>query len=66
MGKLIKLFVVGLIITLISVVVLIWGVNSGSVDTMIIVIFPGAIGVALMAISASIAMKKWVRGLERD
>lgn len=64
MGKLLKLFAIGLAITLISGVILFWG-GSVPVDR-IIMIFPAAIGVALMMLSTSIALKKWIRGLERD
>ena len=63
--KLLKLFIIGFVLTITSFIILYVGIMSNSKDVIIVVI-PGAVGVFLMLLSSSIGMKKWVRGLERD
>ena len=64
MKKLLKLFIIGLAITLGSFAILYSGVINS--DAIIMIVFPMGIGISLVMLSVSIGIRKWVRGLEKD
>ena len=63
MKKLLKLFIVGIIIAIVSVLI---AFSRPMTPETFIFAIPMGVGLALAALACSIALKKWVRGLERD